>query len=80
MALALCFSSPQAATLWPTLLCYLLLLTSTAAGRDMSLTWSWEGEAQTFTRRLMAISSCPDPGEQLRSFSASRIKLLKAGF
>ena len=65
MALALCTISPQTATLWPALLCcFLLLLTSRAAGGDLSLTWSWEQEAQTFMRRLMAISSCPDPGEQ----------------
>ena len=67
MALALGIISPQAATLWPALLCCtLLLLTSRAAGREMSLTWSWEQEAHTFTRRLMAISSCPDAGEQVR--------------
>ena len=70
MALAQCIISPQwpgqAATLWPALLCFLLLLTSRAAGRGMSLTWSWEQEAQTFTRRLMAISSCPDLGKQVR--------------
>ncbi len=68
MAPALCTIRPPAATLWPGLPCwFLLLLTSNAAGKGSvcGRIQDWEQEAQISTCKLLATSNCSDSGEQV---------------